>query len=273
MTTARSHRSSLSRARYLALRCVTDQALGVCEGHIRWRGTVAHVIGCTQIADFRGACHKAGAKTCAEQLGSCRKRRVDHVPEVSLTNNFHAVVHPYSYTTAQAEHCRSVSASKSFQLPQKIVRYSGSLSTVTAMAATEALSMQPEALLLRRIMNQPVGGSQINSNCWGLLSHIDPSLITQRCAQLLLVAGKCGASMCSNQYLFSHCCAFESGATHQALAASTLLQASRRAGETSRTGSPRITNSQASISKASCPSHSSSHPSQRPRPESQRHRF
>ena len=156
----------------------------------------------------------------------------------SLTNDFHAVIHPYSYTTAQTEQCQSVSASKSSQLPQKIVRYSGSMSTVTAMAATEALSMQPEALSLRRLMDQPVGGSQINSNCWGLLSHIDPSFVTQRCAQLLLVAGKCGASMCSKQCLFSHCCVFESGTTHQALAASTLLQASRRAGETSRTGSP-----------------------------------
>ena len=184
---------------------------------------------------------------------------------MSLTNNFHAVVHPYSYTTAQAEHCQSVSASKNHQLPQKIVRYSGSLNTVTAMAATEALSMQPEALLLRRMLNQPVGGSQINSNCWGLLSHIDPSFVTQRCAQLLLVAGKCGASMCSNQCLFSHCCVSESGAT-QALAASTLLQASRRAGDTSRIGFPRITKSRANISKASRPSPLSNHRSQRVRP-------
>ena len=187
----------------------------------------------------------------------------------SLTNDLHAVVHPYSYTTAQAQRCQSVSASTTSQLLQMVVRYSGSLNTVTAMAAMAALSMQQKAFLLRSMMDQPVGGSQINSNCWGLLRHIDPFFVTQGCAQLLSVAGKCGASVCFNQSLFSHCCVFESGTTHQALAASTLLQASRRAGETSRTGFPRITNSQASISKAFRPSPAPSQTSQRFRPESQ----
>ena len=54
---------------------------------------------------------------------------------VSLTDDFHAVVHPYSYTAAQSKHRQSVSASKRSQLPKKIVRYSGSLNTVTAMEA------------------------------------------------------------------------------------------------------------------------------------------
>ena len=171
---------------------------------------------------------------------------------MSLTNDFHTVVDPYSYTTAEAQHRQSVSASGSTHLPQKIVRYSGSLNTVTAIAATEALSMQPGALLLRIMIDQPVGGSQINANCWGLLGHIDPFFVTQRCAQLLENAGKCGASVCSNQPQLSHCYVFNFGATRQALAANTLLQASRRAGETSRTGSPHITKSQAIISKVSC---------------------
>ena len=63
--------------------------------------------------------------------------------------------------------------------------------------------MQPEAYLLRKMMDQPVGGSQINANCWGLLSHIDPFFVTQRCTQLLLIAGKYGASVCSNNFTFS----------------------------------------------------------------------
>ena len=155
-------------------------------------------------------------------------------------------------TQLQKQSIASQCQRQSSQLPQKIVRYSGSLNTVTAMAATEALLMQQEALLLRSMIDQPVGGSQINADCWGLLSHVDPLFVTQRCAQLLKFVGKCGASVCSNQPQLSHCYVFNFGATRQALAANTLLQASRRAGETSRTGSPHITKSQAIISKVSC---------------------